>query len=87
MLQSCLSYIYLHKDVTLINKTKSTGATTMQDTTKITTPVMDDRNAWRWGFTPQAELWNGRLAAIGFLAAALIEIFSGQGFLHFWGIL
>jgi hypothetical protein len=42
---------------------------------------MDDRNAWRWGFTPQAELWNGRLAAIGFLAAALIEIFSGQGFL------
>ncbi len=31
---------------------------------------VDDRNAWRWGFTPQAELWNGRLAAIGFLAAA-----------------
>ncbi|MFN6224528.1 MAG: high light inducible protein, partial [Dolichospermum sp.] len=26
-------------------------------------------------------------AMIGFLAAALIELFSGQGFLHFWGIL
>jgi len=40
-----------------------------------------------YGFTPQAEIWNGRLAMIGFFAAALIELFSGQGFLHFWGIL
>jgi len=48
---------------------------------------MEDRNAWRWGFTPQAEIWNGRLAMIGFLAAVLIELFSGQGVLHFWGLL
>jgi len=48
---------------------------------------MEDRNAWRWGFTPQSEIWNGRLAMIGFLSAALIEVFYGQGFLHFWGIL
>ncbi len=87
MPKSYLRYIYLHKAVTLVNKVNSARETTMQDTTKITPPVMDDRNAWRWGFTPQAELWNGRLAAIGFLAAALIEIFSGEGFLHFWGIL
>lgn len=58
----------------------------MQDTTKTATPVPGN-NAWRWGFTSQAETWNGRLAMIGFLAAALIEVFSGQGFLHFWGIL
>ncbi|MEH1766062.1 chlorophyll a/b-binding protein [Nostoc sp.] len=56
-------------------------------TTKVTTPVIEDRNAWRWGFTPQAEVWNGRLAMIGFSAAILVEAFSGQGFLHFWGIL
>ena len=43
-------------------------------TTKITTPVMDDRNAWRWGFTPQAEIWNGRLAMIGFLAYLLWDM-------------
>jgi hypothetical protein len=42
---------------------------------------------WRWGFTPSAEIWNGRLAMIGFLAATLIEIFSGEGYLHFWGFL
>ncbi len=27
-----------------------------------------DRNAFLFGWTPQAELWNGRLAMIGFLA-------------------
>jgi hypothetical protein len=27
-----------------------------------------DRNAFKFGFTPQAELWNGRFAMIGFLA-------------------
>jgi Chlorophyll A-B binding protein len=65
------------------------GVRTMTNasTTKVTTPVIEDRNAWRWGFTPQAEIWNGRLAMIGFLAAILVEVFSGQGFLHFWGIL
>ena len=46
-----------------------------------------DRNAFIFGFNPQAELWNGRLAMIGFSAAILVEAFSGQGFLHFWGIL
>ncbi len=59
----------------------------MTDTARIAAPVVENRNAWRWGFTPQAEIWNGRLAMIGFLAAALIEVLSGQGFLHFWGIL
>ena len=48
---------------------------------------MSDRNAWRWGFTPQSEVWNGRLAMFGFLAAALIEVFSGQGLLHYWGLM
>ncbi|MBD2101970.1 high light inducible protein [Leptolyngbya sp. FACHB-261] len=26
------------------------------------------RNAWRWGSTPQAELWNGRFAMLGYVA-------------------
>jgi len=45
------------------------------------------RNAWLTGFTPQAELWNGRLAMIGFVSAIAIELFAHQGVLHFWGIL
>ena len=27
-----------------------------------------ERNAFLFGFTPQAEIWNGRLAMIGFVA-------------------
>jgi Chlorophyll A-B binding protein len=30
-----------------------------------------DRNAFLFGFTPQAEIWNGRLAMIGFIAYLL----------------
>ncbi|MBF2051807.1 MAG: chlorophyll a/b-binding protein [Leptolyngbya sp. IPPAS B-1204] len=33
-----------------------------------------DRNAFRFGWNPQAELWNGRLAMIGFLAYLLWDI-------------
>ena len=34
-----------------------------------------DRNAWVWGFTPSAEIWNGRAAMLGFLAAFIVELF------------
>lgn len=30
-----------------------------------------DRNAWLFGWNPQQELWNGRLAMIGFVAYLL----------------
>jgi len=33
-----------------------------------------DRNAFIFGFNPQAELWNGRLAMIGFLAYLLWDL-------------
>ncbi len=49
--------------------------------------ISNDRNSWCWGFTPQAEVWNGRFAMIGFVAALLTEYFSGQGVLDFWGLI
>lgn len=54
-----------------------------------TSPITDpaERNAWKTGFTPQAEIWNGRLAMIGFALALLIELFTNQGVLHFWGLI
>lgn len=33
-----------------------------------------DRNAFVFGWNPQAELWNGRLAMIGFLAYLLWDL-------------
>jgi hypothetical protein len=52
-------------------------------------PIMnpEERNAWKGGFSPQAEIWNGRLAMLGFVVALAIELSSGQGVLHFWGLL
>ena len=41
---------------------------------------------WEWGLTSVAEVWNGRLAMVGFLAL-LAEIVSGHGPLHLVGIL
>lgn len=58
----------------------------MVGSTKVPVPTTD-RNAWVWGFTPQAEAWNGRLAMLGFVSVVLIEVFSSQGVLHFWGLL
>jgi len=46
----------------------------------------DNRNAWTFGFTSGAENWNGRLAMIGFVSALAVELISGQGILHFWGL-
>ena len=41
---------------------------------------------WEWGMSPAAEVWNGRLAMLGFLAL-MLELISGQGPLHFVGLL
>lgn len=35
---------------------------------------LHDRNEFRFGFTPQAEIWNGRLAMIGFIAYLLWDL-------------
>jgi Chlorophyll A-B binding protein len=34
----------------------------------------ENRNAWVFGFTPQAEIWNGRLAMLGFVTVILTSI-------------
>jgi Chlorophyll A-B binding protein len=59
----------------------------MQSTEKVTTPAVEDRNAWKFGFTPQAEVWNGRFAMIGFVAALVTEFVAGQGTLKFLGLM
>jgi ferrochelatase len=41
---------------------------------------------WEWGLTSVAEVWNGRLAMLGFLAL-LAELISGHGPLHLVGLL
>ena len=47
---------------------------------------MYPQERWEWGLTPIAEVWNGRLAMLGFLVL-LLELVSGHGPLHFVGLL
>jgi ferrochelatase len=47
---------------------------------------MYPQERWEWGMTTAAEVWNGRLAMLGFLAL-LLELISGHGPLHFVGLL
>jgi hypothetical protein len=50
-----------------------------------TTPVKKDEA--QFGFSPSAELLNGRLAMLGFVAAVVTELVTGQGTLHFLGLM
>jgi Chlorophyll A-B binding protein len=72
---------------TLMTDTQTTPWTDKQDTLRTEMMGTAVRNAWAWGFTPQAEMWNGRLAMIGFLSAVLTELFANMGVLHFLGLL
>ncbi len=47
---------------------------------------MYPQERWQWGMTTAAEIWNGRLAMLGFIAL-LIELITGRGLLHLVGIL
>ncbi|PPD68387.1 hypothetical protein GOBAR_DD34736 [Gossypium barbadense] len=42
---------------------------------------------WEWGWTKSAETWNGRAAMLAVLVLLLLEVTTGEGFLHQWGIL
>lgn len=43
--------------------------------------VYIDEQGDRTGFTPYAELLNGRLAMIGFISLIVLEVFTGHGVL------
>ncbi len=47
---------------------------------------MYPQESWQWGLTTSAEVWNGRVAMIG-LIALIIEMLTGRGPLHAFGLL
>ncbi len=44
------------------------------------------QDKWAWGWNNSSEVWNGRLAMLGF-SAFLLELISGRGPLHAMGLL
>lgn len=57
----------------------------MQTQTPETTPVVMPES--KLGFTRFAEIWNGRLAMLGFVAAVIGELVTGQGLLSQMGLM
>jgi protoporphyrin/coproporphyrin ferrochelatase len=47
---------------------------------------MYPQEQWQWGLTNAAEVWNGRLAMLGFIGI-IVELITGRGPLHLFGIL
>ncbi|MBH8555284.1 ferrochelatase [Nostocaceae cyanobacterium CENA357] len=47
---------------------------------------MYPQERWEWGLTTSAEVWNGRIAMLGFIAL-IIELVTGHGLLHMIGLL
>ncbi|MEO1299166.1 MAG: chlorophyll a/b-binding protein [Cyanobacteria bacterium J06636_16] len=52
-----------------------------------TEPTLTAAPAPGFGFTRFSEIWNGRLAMLGFLAAIIGEIVTGKGLLAQMGLM
>jgi ferrochelatase len=70
----------------VIDSIDSTPRTFAQVTHPKENMKMYPQERWQWGMTTAAEVWNGRLAMVGFIAL-LIELISGNGPLHLVGLL
>jgi Chlorophyll A-B binding protein len=47
----------------------------------------ESRNSFIFGFTPQAEIWNGRFAMLGFVLLLILESATGKGLLARLGMM
>jgi Chlorophyll A-B binding protein len=47
----------------------------------------ENRNSFIFGFTPQAEIWNGRFAMLGFVLLLVLESATGKGLLARLGMM
>lgn len=46
-----------------------------------------EKKKGKFGFTDYAEVWNGRLAMIGFITAIIVEMNTGHGVLRQLGLM
>ena len=55
----------------------STDANKKQDAPPVTKTEL---NSWKRGFTPQAEIWNGRMASVGLILGLFVLILANNLF-------
>ncbi len=70
----------------VVNALKSPNLDLSQVTQMKKRIKMYPQEQWQWGITTSAEVWNGRIAMLGFIAL-VVEMITGRGLLHLVGIL
>lgn len=79
--------IFIQAMVDLVEEAMRNPSLKLSQVTQMKKKVrMYPQERWEWGITTAAEIWNGRLAMLGFLAL-VIELVTGRGLLHLVGIL
>ena len=79
--------IFIQSLVDLILKAADAPALDIAQVTQMKKKIkMYPQERWEWGLTTAAEVWNGRLAMLGFIGI-IVEIMTGRGPLHLFGIL
>ncbi|MFM7675191.1 MAG: high light inducible protein [Synechococcus sp.] len=59
-----------------VEQDQATAVGTTSGSTAVEPVGREELNAWRRGFTPQAEIWNGRLAMLGLSVGLTVLLIS-----------
>jgi protoporphyrin/coproporphyrin ferrochelatase len=79
--------VFIQTLVDLVLKAAAAPALDIAQVTQMKKKIkMYPQEKWEMGLTNAAEVWNGRLAMLGFIGV-IVEIFTGRGPLHLFGIL
>jgi protoporphyrin/coproporphyrin ferrochelatase len=79
--------VFIKTLVDLVLKAAAAPAVDIAQVTKMKKKIkMYPQEKWEMGLTNAAEVWNGRLAMLGFIGI-VVELISGRGPLHLFGIL
>jgi protoporphyrin/coproporphyrin ferrochelatase len=79
--------IFIQTLVDLVLKAAAAPALDIAQVTQMKKKIkMYPQEKWEMGLTNAAEVWNGRLAMLGFIGI-VVELISGRGPLHLFGIL
>jgi protoporphyrin/coproporphyrin ferrochelatase len=79
--------VFIETLVDLVLKAAAAPALDIAEVTRMKKKIkMYPQEKWEMGLTNAAEIWNGRLAMLGFIGI-VVELISGRGPLHLFGFL